>query len=290
MDTFKIRAVLAAAELGSLSRAAEKFSYTPSAFSHMLGAFEDELGVRIFNRSSRGVSLTEEGKRLYPDFLRIAQSERNILSTVRETVENQKYKLRIATYSSISRSFLSFLIKEFSEAHPNIELYITVADRVSDFLSEDKADIVFADGNSLDGGEWTALAEDRCYAIAPIGLLGDRTEITREELYAHPYLSMDEAYMDGYFDVERFEKRIHFHSDDDLSVIHMVKQGFGIAVLPELMLRGNAAGVSVLSLSPALSRTIGFAYKKHAGYIFPALSEFIRYVKEKAPLILNVAL
>ena len=287
MDTFKIRAVLAAAELGSLSRAAEKFSYTPSAFSHMLGAFEDELGVRIFNRSSRGVSLTEEGKRLYPDFLRIAESERNILSTVRETVENQKYKLRIATYSSISRSFLSFLIKEFSEAHPNIELYITVADRVSDFLSEDKADIVFADGNSLDGGEWTALAEDRCYAIAPIGLLGDRTEITREELYAHPYLSMDEAYMDGYFDVERFEKRVHFHSDDDLSVIHMVKQGFGIAVLPELMLRGNAAGVSVLSLSPALSRTIGFAYKKHAGYIFPALSEFIRYVKEKAPKILS---
>lgn len=288
MDTFKIRAVLAAAELGSLSRAAEKFSYTPSAFSHMLGAFEDELGVRIFNRSSRGVSLTEEGKRLYPDFLRIAESERNILSTVRETVENQKYKLRIATYSSISRSFLSFLIKEFSEAHPNIELYITVADRVSDFLSEDKADIVFADGNSLDGGEWTALAEDRCYAIAPIGLLGDRTEITREELYAYPHLCMDEAYMEEYFDADRFKRRIHFHSDDDLSVFHMVKQGFGIAVLPELMLRGNANGVSILSLSPALSRTIGFAYKKHAGYIFPALAQFIRYVKEKAPQILNV--
>ena len=51
MDTFKIRAVLAAAETGSLSRAAEQFSYTPSAFSHMLSAFEDELGVRIFHRS-----------------------------------------------------------------------------------------------------------------------------------------------------------------------------------------------------------------------------------------------
>ena len=281
MDTFKIRAVLAAAELGSLSRAAEKFSYTPSAFSHMLGAFEDELGVRIFDRSSRGVTLTEEGKRLYPDFQRIAESERHILSTVREAVENRKYTLRIGTYSSIARGFLSFLIKEFSEAHPNIELYITVADRVSDFLAEDKADIVFADGSSLDGGEWTALAEDRCYAIAPCGLLGDRTEITREELYAHPYLYMDEEYMDGYFDVKRFKKRIHFHSDDDLSVIHMVKQGFGVAILPELVLRGNTDGVSVLSLSPALSRTIGFAYKKHAGDIFPALSEFIRFVKER---------
>ena len=93
--------------------------------------------------------------------------------------------------------------------------------------------------------------------------------------------------MEGYFDVERFEKRIHFHSDDDLSVIQMVKQGFGITILPELVLRGNAEGVAVLSLSPALSRTIGFAYKKHTGYIFPALSEFIRYVKEKAPQILS---
>ena len=87
--------------------------------------------------------------------------------------------------------------------------------------------------------------------------------------------------------MERFEKRIHFHSDDDLSVIQMVKQGFGITILPELVLRGNAEGVAVLSLSPALSRTIGFAYKKHTGYIFPALSEFIRYVKEKAPQILS---
>ena len=54
MDTFKIRAVLAAAELGSLSRAAEKFSYTPSAFSHMLGAFEDELPAVLHYRRWQG--------------------------------------------------------------------------------------------------------------------------------------------------------------------------------------------------------------------------------------------
>ena len=287
MDTFKIRAVLAAAELGSLSRAAEKFSYTPSAFSHMLTAFEDEIGVRIFERSSRGVTLTEEGKRLYPDLLQIAQSERHMLRTVREMVENQKYTLRIGTYSSISRSFLSRLIKEFSEEYPNIALYITVADSLAGFLEEDRADIVFADGQALEGGEWTPLAEDRCLAIAPPSLLGDRTEISREELYRYPHIYMDEEYLSKYFEEDRFEKVIHFHSDDDLSVIHMVKQGFGVAVLPELVLRGNTEGVSVLSLSPALSRTIGFAYKKHAGYIFPALAQFIRYVKEKTPRLLN---
>ena len=51
MDTLKIKIVLAAVKHGSLSRAAEEFSYTPSAFSHTLKSFEESLGVSIFKRS-----------------------------------------------------------------------------------------------------------------------------------------------------------------------------------------------------------------------------------------------
>ncbi len=283
MDTFKIRAVLAAAELGSLSRAAEKFSYTPSAFSHILTSFEDELGIRIFERSSRGVCLTEEGRRIYPELSAIAQSEGRMLRLVREAVNAKQYTLRIGTYSSISRSFLSRLIKQFSEQHPNIELYITVADDLTGWLENDRADVVFVDGRILESGEWIPLFEDRCVAIAPTELLAGRTEITREELYEYPFIFMDEEYTQGYFEKTRFARPLHFHSDDDLSVIHMVKQGFGITVLPALVVAGNAEGVSVLELSPPLCRTIGFAYKKRAGAIFPALAQFIRFAKEQAP-------
>ena len=282
MDTFKIKAVIAAVETGSLSRAAEQFSYTPSAFSHMLSAFEDELGVRIFRRSSRGVTLSDEGRKLYPDFLRIAEAERALLRNVRSTLENQRYTLRIATYSSIARIFLSRLIKEFSEGHPNIELYITVADNLNGWLERDLADIVFADGRILEGGEWIPLMEDPCLAIAPLDAFPGRDTVSREELYLYPHISMQEEYVEGYFDASRFQKLVHFHSDDDLSVIHMVKQGFGITVIPELVLRGNTDGVRTLALSPPLVRTIGFAYNKHSDAAFPALAQFIRYVKENA--------
>ena len=281
MDTLKIKAVITAVERGSLSRAAEQFSYTPSAFSHMLASFEDELGVRIFRRSSRGVTLTEEGKRLYPDFLRIARAERQLLRNVKETLENQRFSLRIAAYSSISRSFLSGLIKKFSEAHPNIELYITVADNLTGWLERDLADIVFADGRILEGDEWTPLMEDVCVAIAPPDFFEGRTSVEREELYSYPYIFMDEEYVEGYFDKEKFKKTVNFHSDDDLSVIHMVKQGFGITVLPALILRGSTEDISVLSLTPPLTRTIGFAYNKHSDSIFPALAQFIHFIKEE---------
>ncbi len=78
--------------------------------------------------------------------------------------------------------------------------------------------------------------------------------------------------MNGYFDSTGFSKIVHFHSDDDLSVIDMVKQGFGVAVL---------------SLDPPLFRTVGFAYNRHSDSIFPALAKFIRFVKENTACTLK---
>ena len=56
MDVFKIKAVLTAVRLGSLSKAAEEISYTPSAFSRLLSSLEEELGVSVLVRSSIPVS------------------------------------------------------------------------------------------------------------------------------------------------------------------------------------------------------------------------------------------
>ena len=71
MDTAKVKMLFAAIECGSLSRAAQDFSYTPSAFSHMLASFEQSLGVRILERSAKGVTLTPEGEMLLPKFKRL---------------------------------------------------------------------------------------------------------------------------------------------------------------------------------------------------------------------------
>ena len=61
METSKIKGLLLAAKYQSLSRAAEEFSYTPSALSHIADALEEELGVKLLSRTHAGVSLTEEG-------------------------------------------------------------------------------------------------------------------------------------------------------------------------------------------------------------------------------------
>ena len=160
METFKIKAILCAVEHKSLSRAAELYSYTPSAFSHMLSSFEAELGVRIFDRSSKGVTLTEEGKKLYPIFIEIAESEKKLENTLCKMTDNAKKQLRIGTYSSISRGFLSGLIKGFNSEYPNIKLYISVMDNLDGWLEGDRADIIFADRAVAGDNEWIQLMED----------------------------------------------------------------------------------------------------------------------------------
>jgi len=277
MDTMKIRAVLAAARLGSLSKAAEEFSYTPSAFSHLLASFEESLCVRIFTRSAKGVTLTEEGKLLCPKFEEILQCEQEISDTVSACISEKSNELRIATYSSISRNYLSRFLKIFRERYPEVKLSIHVADNLEGWLKNGRADVIFADNMVLSKSEWTPITTDRYCAVAPMGMLGDRESITIEELYGYPHIFTDDEYLRTVFDKERFGELIYFRSEDDQAVINMVRSGMGIAVLPELVMQGNLSGVSVAELEPQITRTLGFAYKKGTNSI--STSKFVRYIK-----------
>lgn len=281
METFKIRAVLAAVELKSLSKAAEAYSYTPSAFSHMLSSFEKELGVRIFDRSSKGVSLTEEGKKLYPEFKALVECETRVERVLEKISAGERSILRVGTYSSIFRGFLSKLLHDFSIEHPEIKLYISVMDVLNGWLENDRADIVFADSQAVGDNEWVPLAEDRYSVVAPRGMIESKEYITRDELYDYPHILIETCYLEGYFDEGRFKETVHLNSEDDLSVINMVRQGVGLTVLPNLLLKENMEGVDIISLLPEVRRTIGFAYRKNSKQSGAALSLFIKYLKSK---------
>lgn len=277
MDTFKIKAILAAVQHQSLSRAAADFSYTPSAFSHMTAAFEKQLGVQIFRRHSKGVELTEAGKELYPKLQAMLQSEKELLDTAAELAGRTQPPLRIATHSSISRNFLSDILKEFRKHHPEIRIAVTVSDNLTGWLQEDRADILFADTAAFGDNEWTAIMEDRFLAVAPQNLVGNRQSITREELYEYPQIFTDDQPLRAYFDVSRFKELTYFRSEDDLSVVNMVRAGLGITILPALALKDNAEGTTLLELDPPLERTLGFAYRKSRKKL-PALDCFVRFI------------
>lgn len=277
MDTMKIKAVLAAARHGSLSKAAQDFSYTPSALSHLLASFEEELGVRLFERSAKGVALSEQGARLLPKFEAMLQAEQAISDTVMALISKNGSEVRIATYSSISRNFLSRFLAVFKKEHPEIRLSVHVADDLTGWLESGRADVIFADNNVIPEKELVPIATDRYWAVAPEGLLVNKESVTREELYELPHVFTDDEYLHTAFEKEKFRELIYFKSEDDQAVIQMVRAGMGVAVMPELVLQGNMRGVSLLELTPAVTRTLGFAVKKGNNSL--AVAKFVKYVK-----------
>ena len=279
MDTFTIAAILSAARHKSLSRAAAELSYTPSAMSHMLTAFEQELGVTIFHRRSTGVELTEEGKALYPKLSAMLKSEEELRRAAADLQRKGENSLRIATYSSISRNLLTDLLKRFKEIYPDVQLKVTVADKLTGWLEEGRVDIIFADRPACGDNEWFPIMEDEYLAVLPPARFTDAETVNREALYEQPFINTDDTPVREYFDMTRFRDLIYFRSEDDLSVIRMVRAGMGIAVLPALMLRENSQGVRLLPLDPPLYRTLGFACRRDRQKA-SALSRFIAFARE----------
>ena len=277
MDSTKIKAILTAARRGSLSKAAAEFSYTPSALSHILADLEEELSVRLFRRTSSGVTLTDEGKQLLPYLEKVLQSEQELKQAAARLAEQGNRSLRIAAYSSISRNLLSRFLKGFKEAHPGIKLSIHVADNLEGWLESGRADIIFADNILLGQGEWHPLFTDRYCAVAPAAFPKEKNVLLHEELYQYPHIFTDDEHLNTVFDRERFRELIYFRSEDDQAVVNMVRAGMGIALLPELVLQENAEGVRVVELHPPITRTLGYACKKQELPL--GAVKFLRYLK-----------
>lgn len=279
MDTFKTKAVVAAAKYKSFSRAAEEFSYTPSAFSHMIAAYEESLGVKLFVRKATGVELTDEGVALLPKLESLIVAEKSITDTAKLLSEKNRQELKVGTFSSISRNFLGGIIRDFKKANPDVRLTITVGDDPESALKSGAADIIFSDELISAKGEWFPIMTDRYLAVFPKGVIKEKNTVTKEELYSHPYIFTEDIYLRDYFELSRFRDLITFKSVDDLSVINMVREGLGFAFLPELMIKEHTGGVELYNTEPAVVRTLGFFYKKSRN-ASPVLNRFIKHLKK----------
>ena len=102
METARLRAFIEAAEKGSIKAAADSLGYTPSAISQLVTALEKELGLVLFRRSQKGVSLTAEGEELIPLVRAYLAREDEIYRFASELNGVTTGHLKIATYPSVA--------------------------------------------------------------------------------------------------------------------------------------------------------------------------------------------
>jgi len=135
------------ARLGGFRRASERLNLSQPAISTRVGTLEDELGVKLLERTSKGIILTKPGTLLlgYAEQMLFVQEE--IMKRVADTSEIEGL-FRVGSSETIAQSWLTGFLKAFSEEYPrvNIELTVDISGNLRNSLLERKVDLVFLMG------------------------------------------------------------------------------------------------------------------------------------------------
>lgn len=137
MDSIRgITSFVRVATAGSFSQAARQLGVSTVAVSRNVQRLETELGVRLLNRTTRRVSLTDEGRELF-ETSRGALAE---LEAARETIADRRREpaglVRVTSPSVFGRAYVLPLLTEFRARYPRIEVELSFADRLIDIVAE----------------------------------------------------------------------------------------------------------------------------------------------------------
>ena len=263
MSLKKYEAAEAAYRLGSLKKAAEELGYTQSGVSHMISGLEDELGITLLARKKGGVSLTQEGETIMPMIRDMLEKHRGIIQAAADLSRGGVVK--IGAFTSVAVNWLPGIIRLYRERHPEYRIHLMNGDYndVNLWLRDGEIDLGFIALPGPEGCRCVPLAEDPLSIILPLGHpLCSQDPVPIEEVAKEPLISLlQTSAQDVHRALDRAGVRpeIRYTTKDDYAIIAMVREGLGVSIMPELLLKGQMTGVAVRRLSPPAFRTIALA-------------------------------
>lgn len=271
-------------EQGSFQKAAEILNLTPSAVSHAISAFEQELGCSLFIRNKAGVSLTNYGEHLLPYINAVLNSDESLKQAIAEINGLQQGTVKVGCFSSVCTNWMTDIISSFRKNYPGIQLEIyqgTYTD-VSYWIKNGVVDLGFLSVSSAGDLPIEPLYRDPLLCVVPDSFYkrGDKEHMTIEEMKDQIFVSQMET-TDA--DIAIFMKenglnvKSNYHVVDDLSTIAMVAGGLGICIMPALVMNDIPYSVDTYPVYPYACRIIGIS-ALNPGFLAPAVKTFYQYV------------
>ena len=295
MDTSQIECFLSAAKHLNFAKTASELCISQPAVSHRISSLENELGVRLFFRTTRSVELTEQGRAFLEDAKSMYAIARHALDSFSNPDSSVAKSLSIGYSGSVNESFMSDILSKLIKKHGYFQPFVTKveASQAVSRISEGALDIAFAfaptdfsDENVrfkpvCSSGFVCLLKSDDPLSFTDSITLSDLAE--RRLILCRYGSQMSEAVRIRWLLTGERKPSDIIVCEDSSTAQTLVRSGFGIAVLPEVY-AVNSDTVMTKKINDLDSLTFGALYRK--GEESEIVRDFVKFACDGAKIYL----
>lgn len=237
---------LSVARQGSFTQAGKDLNLTPSAVSKRIGTMEERLGVRLFNRTTRKVRLSDEGALFYEYAERIFEEAEAAEQMVSDVTGKPAGILRLAMPVSFGLAVLNQAVTAFAREFPDVLIHAEQDDRPADMV-EGRFDVAIRVGrledSSLKAKKLTDI--DMTLCASPQYLRENGTPKAPDDLKTHKFLAYQNhvrpkawIYRDPRGQNGSVAIPCRFTSNNGDILVQAAKDGLGVVLLPSFLTKG----------------------------------------------------
>ena len=284
----QLRAFVALARTGNFTLAAQHIHVTQSALSGLIKELELTLGVRVVDRSTRKIALTEIGHELFPLFAKMIDDLDGALIDVANRTNLKKGMVRIAAPQLMSCTLLPEVIAAYRAAHPEVQVRLVdcAVENVSSRVLSGEVD--FGIGPEREPTPQVlaqVLFEMPFVLVVPSGHpLGERERVVWEDMNPYPFISLQGQFTERLLsDMHSSIRDVTLNPANEVTfmttAIAMVSAGLGVTVcLPYAEPLVKLYQLQMRRLhEPELTRRF-FVYTRENRSLSPAASSFIAFL------------
>jgi DNA-binding transcriptional LysR family regulator len=257
-------------DFGSYTAAAEALGVQTSKLSRRVGALESELGVRLLNRTTRKLSLTEAGKTFHRHCVALIAEAEAAKDAINQTLSSPRGMVRISCPTGLLQGGVADILARYLAAHPQVRIALEATNRRVDVIDEaidiairvrvpplEDSDLAM---RSFGGSQMILVASPAL--IAAHGQPQDLRDLEHMPTLSMGNVGKEHSWRFVDTDAKRTEL-IHNPrlSTDDLYTLRQAAiRGVGVACLPALLVAADLSGGVLARLLPSLSSQAGVVH------------------------------
>jgi len=260
VDINQLRCFVAVGKELHFGRAAQKMEMMPASLSRFIRLLEEDLGVRLLNRSTRNVSLTAEGALFFDDASKLIDQFDALAKRFKVGLKDERRTLRIGAIDSAARGLVPALLNLFVPLHPHSDIHI-IEDKTINLMPKLKSgwlDMIFIrEPQSIDATLVVRfITRESCVLAVPIQhALAQRERVAVADFQHEAMIIPDRRTRPhshdltmSLFKLAGFTPHIAQFAEEKQTILSLVSAGLGLAVVPASYRTMNSDSVSYIAL------------------------------------------